>query len=99
MASESTPEPRRSRARSGGGDGTGDRPRSDADRGTRTGFVQFARECAAELRKVQWPTREALWSATAVVLIVTIIVGLYIFGLDTVLVRASEWLIDLYAEY
>lgn len=98
MASESTPEGRRPRARPGSGDSSGGR-RTEAERSTRAGLVGFTRECVAELRKVQWPTREALWSATAVVLLVTIIVGLYIFGLDSVLVRLSEWLINLYSEY
>ena len=63
----------------------------------RPSLVQFVRECAAELRKVQWPTRPQLWQATGVVILVSVIFGVYIFILDAGLQRASQWLIDQYA--
>ena len=63
----------------------------------RPGIGQFVRECAAELRKVQWPTRPQLWQATGVVILVSVIFGVYIFVLDAGLQRASQWLIDQYA--
>ena len=44
----------------------------------RTGFRQFVRECIAELRKVQWPTRRQLWQASGVVIVVCIVLGVYI---------------------
>ena len=63
----------------------------------RPSLVQFIRECAAELRKVQWPTRPQLWQATGVVILVSVIFGVYNFILDAGLQRASQWLIDQYA--
>jgi preprotein translocase subunit SecE len=61
---------------------------------TRGGPVQFLRECLAELRRVNWPDREALQNATAVVLIATIVVGIYLYALDSVFTQAARWLID-----
>jgi preprotein translocase subunit SecE len=65
----------------------------------RTGFAQFVRECIAELRKVQWPTRRHLWQASAVVVVVTVVLGVYIALLDDVFTRVASWLIDQYAAH
>jgi preprotein translocase subunit SecE len=65
----------------------------------RTGFRQFVRECIAELGKVQWPTRRHLWQASAVVVVITVFLGVYIALLDSVLTRVASWLIDQYAAH
>jgi preprotein translocase subunit SecE len=65
----------------------------------KTGFRQFVRECIAELAKVQWPTRRHLWQASAVVVVVTVVLGVYIALLDSVLTRIASWLIDQYAAH
>jgi preprotein translocase subunit SecE len=86
------PGSRRSRGRAG----------TDAPapaRKQRTGFRQFVRECVAELGKVQWPTRRHLWQASAVVVVVTVVLGVYIALLDSVLTRVASWLIDQYAAH
>ena len=57
------------------------------------------RECIAELAKVQWPTRRHLWQASAVVVVVTVVLGVYIALLDSVLTRIASWLIDQYAAH
>jgi preprotein translocase subunit SecE len=80
--------------------GIGRRPRSDAPaRSQKTGFPQFVRECAAELRKVQWPTRRHLWQACAIVVVVTVVLGVWIALLDSVLTKVATWLIDQYAAH
>jgi preprotein translocase subunit SecE len=84
--------------------GPGSRRRGRADapapaRKQRTGFRQFVRECVAELSKVQWPTRRHLWQASAVVVVVTVVLGVYIALLDSVLTRIASWLIDQYAAH
>ena len=43
---------------------------------------RFARESWAELRKVTWPTREAVVRLTIIVLIISVLIGLYIFLFD-----------------
>ena len=45
----------------------------------------FLGESKQELAKVNWPTRNEWVSSTILVLVVTFIVGLYIFGVDLVL--------------
>jgi preprotein translocase subunit SecE len=70
-----------------------------AKKAQRTGFRQFVRECIAELGKVQWPTRRHLWQASAVVVVVTVVLGVYIALLDSVLTRIASWLIDQYAAH
>ncbi len=44
----------------------------------------FARH-KAEFRKIKWPSRQELFRETVVVIIISLIVGAIIFGMDTVL--------------
>jgi preprotein translocase SecE subunit len=44
-----------------------------------SGFVHFVQEAMAELKKVEWPSQQALISGTAVVLIACLIVGFYLW--------------------
>ena len=44
--------------------------------------VGFLRETYAELRKVTWPTRQEVVRLTATVILVSLIVGVFIGGLD-----------------
>ena len=59
-------------------------PRSDRRDDVRPGVtgVRFLQESWAELKKVEWPTQQALISGTAVVLIACIIVGFYLYAND-----------------
>ena len=63
----------------------------------RTGLGTFVRECWAELKRVQWPTRPVLIQATAVVIITCLIVGLYLYALDSIFSKVAGWLINLQA--
>ena len=56
--------------------------------------IQFIRECWAELGRVQWPDRNQLWQATAVVILACFVVGVYLYALDSVFAGAAEWLVD-----
>lgn len=44
--------------------------------------LQFLKEVIAELKKVTWPTRAETIQLTAVVVVVSIAVALYVGGLD-----------------
>lgn len=44
--------------------------------------VQFIREVIAELKKVTWPTREETIKLTAVVIVLSVLVGAFIGALD-----------------
>jgi preprotein translocase subunit SecE len=50
-------------------------------------FVNFLREAKAELSKVSWSTRRELIGASAVVIVITIIMSLFIGAVDLVLTR------------
>jgi preprotein translocase subunit SecE len=45
----------------------------------------FVRESIAELRKVEWPTRNQVVQGTIVVIIACVIVGAFLWGADQVL--------------
>ncbi|MCH1921488.1 preprotein translocase subunit SecE [Shewanella sp. A3A] len=49
--------------------------------------LAFAKESHIEVRKVVWPTRQEALNTTFIVLIATGILGLILWGLDTVLLK------------
>jgi preprotein translocase subunit SecE len=53
-----------------------------ARRERRGGFRGFAGESVAELKKVEWPGRRQLFSATVVVIIAVAVVGAYLWVAD-----------------
>lgn len=52
-------------------------------------FVQSAR---IELRKVVWPNRQETMQVTIVVMVMVLAMGLFFWGLDTVLGLLTRWL-------
>jgi preprotein translocase SecE subunit len=46
---------------------------------------QFVRESAAELRKVDWPSRAQTLQGVVVVIIACAIVGFYLWGIDQII--------------
>ena len=50
-------------------------------------FLGFAKESRTEVRRVVWPTRKEAMQTTGIVLVVTVLVALLLWGLDGVLVR------------
>jgi preprotein translocase subunit SecE len=63
------------------------------------GPMQFVHECWAELQRVEWPDRRQLWTATGVVIIVCVVIGVYLAVIDAGLTRASSWLVRQYANH
>ena len=55
----------------------------------RTGmnFSKFFRETKSEVKKMVWPTPQSVFRNTGVVLATIILIGLFVFGLDTLLVN------------
>jgi len=51
---------------------------------------EFVREVVAEFRKVTWPSRQELINSTVVVITVTVVVALFLGGVDVVLARIVE---------
>lgn len=55
------------------------------------GFVRFLkkagkffRDCKGEIKKIVWPTPQAVFKNMGVVLVTIIVLGLFIFALDTI---------------
>jgi preprotein translocase subunit SecE len=58
-----------------------------ARRERRGGIRGFAAESVGELRKVEWPNRRQLFTATVVVIIAIAVVGAYLWVADLALAR------------
>jgi len=52
--------------------------------------VDFVQESWQELKKVYWPSRKETYAATAVVIIVVILVSVYLAAVDFVLTKAIQ---------
>lgn len=50
-------------------------------------FIGFAKDSRLEVRKVVWPTRQETVQTTLIILAVSTIVGLVLWGLDGIFVR------------
>jgi preprotein translocase SecE subunit len=55
--------------------------------------VTFLVQTQDELKKVTWPTQQEVIRLTAAILIVSLIVGLYVGGLDFILTQLTTLLI------
>jgi preprotein translocase subunit SecE len=96
VARETRRQRRAARAAAGDGAATGRRSRAQQVRpaaqpvkqqtGRRAEHPrgQFVRESAAELRKVDWPSRAQTFQGVIVVIIACVIVASYLYGLDQV---------------
>lgn len=58
-----------------------------AQRERRGGVRAFAAESYGELKKVEWPGRRQLFSATVAVIIAVAVVGAYLYATDAVVSR------------
>lgn len=48
-------------------------------------FFQLFKEAKNEIRKVVWPTRQETLQTTAMVVVVVLLIGLFLWGLDSLL--------------
>ncbi|PCS23923.1 Preprotein translocase subunit SecE [Candidatus Enterovibrio escicola] len=49
--------------------------------------ITFAQDSRMEVRKVVWPTRQETIQTTLIVLVVTVIMALILWGIDGIMVR------------
>lgn len=54
--------------------------------------TQFIREVTSELKKVTWPTRQETIKLTIAVVAISVAVGVFIGGLDALLVKITSFL-------
>ncbi len=55
--------------------------------------VKFFTEVKAELLKVTWPTKDQVIRLTTVVVVISVVVGLFLGGLDLVFTKLVELII------
>jgi preprotein translocase subunit SecE len=55
-------------------------------------FWQFVQSSRIELRKVVWPNRQETMQVTLVVFVMIILLGLFFWGVDTLLAFLTKWL-------
>lgn len=53
---------------------------------------RFVKEVVAELKKVTWPTREETIKLTVVVIVISVLVGAFIGGLDSLFLKITTLL-------
>ncbi|WP_094752590.1 preprotein translocase subunit SecE [Psychromonas sp. CD1] len=54
-------------------------------------FIEFAKDARLEVRKVVWPTRQETVQTTLIILAVSAVVGLILWGLDGIFVRVIAY--------
>lgn len=57
------------------------------------GPIKFLSQVREELKKVTWPTRKKVIQMSGTVIFVSLVVGLYIGGLDYVFAKLMEYII------
>ncbi|HLS80138.1 MAG TPA: preprotein translocase subunit SecE [Steroidobacter sp.] len=55
-------------------------------------FWTFVQSSRIELRKVVWPSRQETTQVTIVVFVMVLLLGLFFWGLDTLLAFLTRWL-------
>ncbi|MGD9904112.1 MAG: preprotein translocase subunit SecE [Vicinamibacterales bacterium] len=53
-------------------------------------LFEFIGEVRAELRRVTWPSRAEVYATTIVVILTSLVFGLYLFGIDLLLNSAVQ---------
>lgn len=53
---------------------------------------KFVREVISELKKVTWPTREETIKLTVIVIVISVLVGAFIGGLDSLFLKITTLL-------
>ena len=58
---------------------------------------EFIRQVQAETKKVVWPTRRETVTTAIMVVIMTLVLGIFFFGIDTIFSRIVQALLSLLA--
>ncbi|MCP4396535.1 MAG: preprotein translocase subunit SecE [bacterium] len=59
-------------------------------------LIQFLKEARLELKKVSWPSRNEVVGSTTLVIVVSVLAGLFLGILDVVFFRSVYGLINLF---
>jgi len=58
-------------------------------------IAKYFRECKSEIKKIVWPTPKATFRNMGIVLVVLIVIGLFVYGLDTGLIALLKLVMDI----
>ena len=58
---------------------------------------KFFRDCLAEIKKIIWPTPKAAFRNMGVVLLSMLVIGLFVFGLDTLFLKLLGLIMNIAA--
>ena len=56
---------------------------------------RFFRDCKNEIKKIVWPTPKSVFRNMGVVLVVIVLIGLFIFALDLLLVNGLGLIMEV----
>ena len=59
------------------------------------GIKTYWKETVSEMEKVTWPTKDELVGSTIVTVVVSLLVGFFIFGVDLVLARGVSTVLGI----
>ena len=57
-------------------------------------FREYTKDVRAELGRVTWPTRREVWATTVVVILVSLLFGVYLYAVDLILSRVNTSIFD-----
>ncbi|HET9703758.1 MAG TPA: preprotein translocase subunit SecE [Vicinamibacterales bacterium] len=55
---------------------------------------EFLTEVRNEMKRVTWPSQREVYATTVVVILTSVFFGLYLFGVDLLIGRGIEWLLQ-----
>lgn len=58
-------------------------------------IAKYFRDARGEFKKIVWPSRQQVMNNTGVVLVVVLVCGVFIFGLDYGLGVLMRWILNL----
>ena len=53
---------------------------------------RFLTDVRSELGRVTWPTRREVWATTVVVILTSLLFGIYLYTVDIALTKLVEWI-------
>jgi preprotein translocase subunit SecE len=53
---------------------------------------RFLTDVRSELSRVTWPTRREVWATTVVVILTSLLFGVYLYAVDVGLTKLVEWI-------
>ena len=54
----------------------------------------FFAEVQAEMKRVTWPSQREVSATTIVVIVTSVVFGLYLFGVDLLISRGVQWVLQ-----